>query len=219
MTEKKNITIKIENEDQVAPLYMQFPGQCNPQPAYIEIDPRGDNIEVFAEINYNIGPGCSQAVFNDEVQQISVTYSILGSALKEFLESEEFQTDVLDMCEGYENKWDGSNHSGYWNHRVYDIKNKIEQDLWSVERASIYEGDEWISDAITYYDAEGEKTLNQSEAHKAVYDESGLNIEVTIENIEKIVSDSESWIENNQVVDDIEGALERIIEEIKFNCE
>lgn len=219
MTNKKNITIKIENEDLVAPLYMQYSGQCNPQPAYIEIDPSGGEIEITAEINTNIGPGCSQDAFNGVVNQISCPCYVLGSELKNYLESDEFAAKCRAMCEGYKCEWDGSNHRGHWRPNVWQLEEDIRMDLLSLESVEIYDGDEWIEGSITYYSEDGEKVNYAHEATSAVY-EAETNIEITKDNLDALVKDSEKYIDLCcQLVEDIEGAFERIIEEIENNKE
>jgi len=221
MEEKKNITIKIENEDLIAPMYLQYDGQSQPQPAFVEIDPRGDDeITVSAEVNHNIGPSCSQDQFNGVVWSIPCNPYVLGKELADYLESEDFKAKVTELCTDYSCEWDGSNWKGSWNNDVHTISESIHMDLMSLDGVEIFDGDEWIEDSITYYNDERDEVNYSHEATKAIYDKQGKNIEVVKENIEAIAKDSEKYIDQScQLVEGIEEALMEIIEELEYNKE
>jgi hypothetical protein len=210
--------INIENENNIAPMYVQYDGQINPQPAYIEIDPRGDNIIVNAETSSNIGPGCSQATFHGVVTQIRCPEFVRGDLLKDYLESLEFEEKVIELCENYDCEWDGSNNIGKWNENRFKIEEEIYIDLLSLESVEIYDGREWIEDSITYYNEE--KVDYSYEATLAVYDEQGINLKITEKNIDTIVKDAEKYIDPNyQLVEGLEEYLLDIIEEMEYNKE
>ena len=219
MEEKKSIKITIENEDLVAPLYLQYSGQCCPQPAYIEINPRGDEIEISAEINRNIGSGYSLDAFNGVVYLISCPEYVLGSALKDYLYSDTFTSKCRAMCEGYKCEWDGANYRGHWSSNSWQLVDDIHMDLLTLRSVEIYDGYDFIAESVTYYNDEGEKTNNRNEAFRAVYDEAGLNIEITSENLDQLVEDAKQWIESDQIVEGIDDAFLGIIEEIENNIE
>lgn len=210
--------INIENEDNIAPMYVQYAGQINPQPAYIEIDPRKDNIIVNAETSSNIGPGCSQAAFNGVVTQIRCPEFVRGDFLKDYLESVEFKEKVIELCKNYDYEWDGSNNIGRWNENRFKIEEEIYIDLLSLESVEIYDGGEWIEDSITYYNEENKKVDYSYEAIRAVYDEQGENLEITEKNIDTIVKDAEKYIDRSyQLVEGLEEYLIDIIEEMEYN--
>lgn len=219
--EKKNVEIKIENAEMIAPLYLQYGvGQCQPQPAYIEIDPRGEEIEINAKINHNIGPSCSQDQFMGVVWTIPCNPYVLGSELSEYLNSEDFKEKVVEMCLGNDCKWDGSNWRGSWNEDARYISNSIEMDMMSLDGVEIFDGDEWIEESVKYYDEDG-NDVYRYQAIKAIYEMAdGKLVEITRENIKFIASDAKKFVDQRyQLVEGIEDALSTIVENLEENRE
>ena len=202
----KSIEIKTTNLDETAPLYKQYNGQHNPQPAYIEIDPCGETIEVSADYSSIIESGCSADVFHNRVLQIACPAGVLGLSLIGFLESDEFKTEVQEICDGFELAWDGSNRVGRWN-LDNSIEESIETQLRDLTHADIYTGDEWIVNDVEYYNESGE-SCDVTEAATATY----AGIQITAENLKDLVDDAESCIDSYQAVTGIENAFESIIE-------
>lgn len=210
---KKDIKIKKENLETTAPLYHRYDGQIYPQPAYIEIDPRGDEIEVSADYSGEIGNAVPMCVWNDLVYRIACPNGLLGESLVGYLESAEFSAQVKELCEGYEVYWDGSNHVGRWNQRANQIEDVIESDLRELRYVQIYEGDDWIEDSIKYIDADG-NACSYSSAVKAIYNDT---TEVSQENISALVEDSESWADSDTMIVNLEGAFKNIIDILEEN--
>lgn len=209
----KSIKIITDNlTGSAAPLYFQYGGQCQPQPAYIEIDPRGDEITVTADYDGNIGGGCSSDQWYNLTCSISCPGGVLGSALISHLESDDFKKDVLELCDGYEDIHNGSNWIGTWNEDARDIDQSMENDLHCLECAEVYDGDEWISDSVNFFDEDGEPCDYAYQAKTATFDK----IKITTENLDSLVSDAESYIDENlQLVIGTRDAFESIIEEME----
>lgn len=215
-SELKKITVKTDNlENSAAPLYFQYQSQCQPQPAYIEIDPRGDEIIISADYNGNIGGGCSSDQWHNLVMTIACPSGVLGSALIDHLNSDDFQNTVRNLCEDYEEHWNGNNHVGRW-HLGGDIEfatHHLESEFYDLEHAEVYEGDAWIEEDARYLNEDG-NPCDWDEAEKAFYgDDPG--VEITTENLEKLVADAEGYIDENlQLVTGLEDAFESIIENL-----
>ena len=88
------------------PVYCQYPGQYQNQPAYIKIDIR--NGRVWPDYNGNIGGGCSPDEFHGLVQRFSIPGEIHRTDLSQLLKDNvNFFQKVVDS---YEEKWNGSNY-------------------------------------------------------------------------------------------------------------
>jgi hypothetical protein len=195
------IEIEIENNGEIAPLFLKYRSQVNPQKAYIEIDPR--EIKVYAEINKNIGGGMSLDAWNGKVCQIPCPGDVWGPALEEYLKSSEFEKKVIELCENWGDK---------------DIEESIEFDLMELEKVYFYDGEEWLEDAIEFYNEEGNQVWYPCDAVQAIYNTSlAEKMIVCRENIGKIKEDCLIFADNQTIVDDIEEYLERIIEEMEYN--
>jgi len=204
MTTPKTIKIITDNLNTAAPLYHQYDGQYQPQPAYIEIDPRGDEIEVSADYDSDTGGGCSALHWNNLVETIPVPAGVLGSALVEHMNSDAFKADVLALCEGYEEFYNGNNYVGRWEEGTSDELRQMEYAMHDLENAEIYTGEEWIEEDI------------QHENEKAFYENGSDKIEITTENLDKLVTDAERYIDETcQMVDGLESAFESIIEDLE----
>ena len=217
---RKSIEIKIENEGRVAPLYRQYEGQNQPQDAYIEIDPRGDQISVSAEISTSVGSGCSMDVWHGRVYRIDIpSPMILGRELEDYLNSVDFWGQVLDLCEDYKELWDGSNMVGRWNDDASDIVYQIQAELFELECARYYDGSEWVEDSVTYHDAEGNEVHHACDATSARYDSGTLDVAITADTVDRIVDDARSTVDDcgDVIVEGIQDAVEYILEEMEYN--
>lgn len=211
---KKKIEIEIDNLETTAPLYKQYDGQTYPQPAYIEIDPRGDSIQVSADYSSESGNAVPAFVWHGLVYRIPCPEEILGESLITYLKSETFQSQVQELCDGYSADWDGSNHVGSWGQWTHQIAEAIESDLRKLEYVQIYEGDDWIENDIKYFDADGNTCTYYTGAVRAVY---GGTIEITRENLFTLVEDAESYAESDTIIVNLEGAFENIIDMLEEN--
>ena len=200
----KTIKINTDNLDSAAPLYKQYNGQRQTQPSYIEIDPRGNEIEVSADYDGNIGGGCSAIHLNNLVTTIPVPAGVLGSALIDHMNSDNFKESVLELCEEYEEHWNGNNYVGRWGEDNRDLEQAMEYQMHDLESAEIYAGEEWIDGDI------------QHENGKAFYGDDQDKLEITTENLDKLVIEAEKYIDETiQVVKGLESAFESIIDELE----
>ena len=213
---KKTLKINTDNlTDSAAPLYFQYDGQYNAQPAYIEIDPRGDEIIISADYNGETGGGCSALHYHHLVETIPVPSQILGSALIEHINSDSFKADILELCEGYEEVYNGSNFVGRWQEGTSDEIRQMEYAMYDIETAEVSDGGSWI-DGDVYYRTEDGSQVGHDNATRAFYGNGKDAIEIKTENLEALVKSAEDCVdESTQLITGIEEAFEEIIEELE----
>lgn len=141
------ITLSIDNlADSIAPLHHRYPGQIEPQPAYVEIDEDG---EVSADYSGEIGNAVPMHVWHGRTLRVSVPSMIRGNALADYLGDAE----TLDLLErihaGHNVEWDGSNHVGALTDDARAALKALERDLEQMQfdessMASVWTADEWL---------------------------------------------------------------------------
>jgi hypothetical protein len=111
-----------ESDSEKFPVYCQYPGQYQPQPAYIKVDIRSGR--VWPDYNGNIGGGRSSDEHHGLIQRFSIPAQLHRSEIAELLEDNlSFFQKVLDSyCE----EWNGSN---YVAHRRTGVVDDIDQYL------------------------------------------------------------------------------------------
>jgi hypothetical protein len=166
----EQVTFSFDFEaDKKAPLFAQYDGQMQPQPAYIEVKPEARTVS--ADWSGEIGNAVPVTVWNNQELRFPVPANVRGSALIEFCE--EHKADFARICDGYSEEWDGSNYVGRYTKDAQDaqetIENAIERDLndvISIEKIGIYlaEGGASLAD-------EWPEGKSLKEAAAALYDE------------------------------------------------
>ena len=211
-------TIKINTEnltESAAPLHYQFDGQYQAQHAYIEIDPREDEIEVSADYSGETGGGGSARHYHHLVETIPVPSCILGSALIEHMTSDAFKKDILELCEGYEEVYNGNNFIGRWQEGTCDELRQMEYAMYNIETAEVSDGESWI-DGDVYYKNEDGSQVDIDDATKAFYGNGKDAIEIKTENLEALVKSAKGYVdESTQLIIGIEEAFESIIEDLE----
>ncbi len=99
-----------ELEREFAPLYHRFPGETNPQAAYIEIDPQAQTL--VALYDGEVGGAVPMAVWHHRVLRFRVAPTLRGTAIADILECEMVQELAQRICAGHSVHWDGSNRVG-----------------------------------------------------------------------------------------------------------
>jgi hypothetical protein len=112
-------------EQKGLPLYCQYQGQHNPQPAYVTLDL--DNGEINADYSGEIGNGMPMSVWNGVVRRYPIHNLLNASQIQEILEEnlEAFQKIVDNSSV----EWDGSNWIGKVNQQAHDIEGVFEDGL------------------------------------------------------------------------------------------
>lgn len=136
------ITLKIDSlRDEVAPLYLKYDREINPQGAYIEIDEDG---EVTASSNAEIGNGIPNFVWHGRTRRIPCPYGVVGSSLADYLEGDEGKELLERIHVGHTVEWDGNNHVGSVTEDAQEAERELERALQELPQATIYTAEEWI---------------------------------------------------------------------------
>jgi hypothetical protein len=103
---KTGVTIVSTTEEY--PLYQMYPQQCNPQGAYIYLDP--EDSELSADWSGEVGNSIPESVFHGILRRYPVSPYLSASEINKLME--ELKPLALRVCEGYEKVWNGNNHVG-----------------------------------------------------------------------------------------------------------
>lgn len=133
--------IRIDTPIGKAPLFCQFDGQCQPQPAYLQLNANG---YVFADYSGDTGGGVPASVWHGVDRRIALRPTVSGKALREYLGSEEFRALLDRYYAGAGDKWDGSNFVGTASDDALEALNQIEQDADNLECVNIFSADDWV---------------------------------------------------------------------------
>ena len=202
-----NAITKIETNaddlrDERAPLFYRYPGQINPQPGRITIDPEAESIE--ADYNGEIGNGVSFREWHRRVLTLSVTPYVKGAAIADLLESDEFQASARTVIDGHAVEWDGHNHVG----RLTDAGESSLEHLQEMldglsesDLAQVWDVSEWL-DASTYRDLTGAREWVSVGEHR-------ITAATTDEQIAEIAEklEAESDVEDVELIGDVEECL------------
>jgi len=137
-----SIKLSIPNlRDEVAPLYRRYPSQGNPQPAYIQIEKDGT---VSADFSGEIGNAIPFHVFHGQTLRRGVSPFVIGSALADYLESQEGMLLLGRIHAGHSIKWDGHNNVGRQDEDSMRAQKELEDAIEELPQATIYSAEEWI---------------------------------------------------------------------------
>ena len=107
----------------LAPLYRQYPGQYQPQSAYVTLDEDGN---VAADWTGESGGGMPASIWHHRTLRWAVNPSANGNYLAALLENE-----ALPLLErvhvGHTVEWDGSNNVGLLTADAQDASDKLER--------------------------------------------------------------------------------------------
>lgn len=104
--EKPKITVTVPDGN--APLYMQYPGQYQPQDAFLEFDT--ETGELTADYNPEIGNAVRMSVYHGIDRRYSIDRNICGESLKRIMNDPEVISLLERIYDGSETVWNGSNH-------------------------------------------------------------------------------------------------------------
>jgi hypothetical protein len=121
------INFNLDNLDDKAPLYSRYPQQYNTQPAYVEIDP--NTRTVSADYSGEIGNAVPMSVWHGRIIRISVPAEIHGPSLAEYLQLPETIAELEQICDGYDEKWDGNNWKGTLTEAAQLVVEHLERDI------------------------------------------------------------------------------------------
>ncbi len=119
------------------PALMQYPTECQPQPAYLELDPAEEEDFLTVDVSGDIG-GISRAVMDRLLFRFSIDPYTPKSKL-ESLDFLELQEAVKELKADWESEWNGSDWVGAMKENaeksIHDhemiIQNLIQEALFS----------------------------------------------------------------------------------------
>lgn len=112
MTQTNITTNANELREELAPVYRLYPGQTQPQSAYLELDPRARTLR--GDYSGEIGGAVPMAVWHGRIRRFSITPFVTGRQLAGLLEQPELLALAARLCDGYEERWSGSDLRGYF---------------------------------------------------------------------------------------------------------
>jgi hypothetical protein len=131
MSQNTTITINVPEDH----LYHRYPGQTNPQPTHIEIDPETRTLS--ADWNAEIGNAVPARVWHGLVRRYALPSPYLSqAAIKRIME--DIAPLAVRVCDGFASRWDGHNTVGVLNEDAMDAEEAIERIL---DNASVEEPD------------------------------------------------------------------------------
>jgi len=133
--------IRIDTPIGKAPLFCQFDGQCQPQPAYLQLNANG---YVFADYSGDTGGGVPASVWHGVDRRIRLNPTVSGHALRQYMGGEEFRALLERYYAGADDEWDGSNRVGKATDDALAALEQIESDCGDLECVNIFSADDWI---------------------------------------------------------------------------
>lgn len=118
------ITIKKLNEEKPDYLYSQYPGQCQPQPCYIELDCDDETLE--ADYSSEIGNSVPGYVWHNRAIRFHIP-ALKAHAANALME--ELKERCQEIIDGYEQVWNGNNHVGTYTPKAQEIIDSIHYEL------------------------------------------------------------------------------------------
>lgn len=173
------------NLDQKCPLYHQYSIQNQPQPAYIELDCRGDG-ELMADWNAEIGNAIPFYYYHGLAVRWGIPSETSGLSLKNLFEDEEFLACCQTILDGFDEEWDGNNFVGRYTDETADAIEKAECIIMnSLESVEVFSAEDWL-----FYSGSLKEHWNENQT------------------LEEATAELEGWVEYNQMIDgDISEAL------------
>jgi hypothetical protein len=98
--------------DEIAPLYVQYNGQYDAQPAHFEINPEDNSVQFG--YNSEIGNAIPMNLWNNRLLWLDCDNRLPVDALEEFVNDDENINLIQLIFEGYECVYNGRNHVGQY---------------------------------------------------------------------------------------------------------
>jgi hypothetical protein len=147
MTTQTNTATETESTitiSEVGDLYLRYRGQHSPQPCYVQLDCEAETL--CAEVDGSIGPGTPFRVWHGRTLRWSIPALTESAAEGLLLDLIPLAQRIVD---GYECRWDGSNHVGRLTEDAREAAEAI-RDLcdrnWSEgEVLSVWDASDWYA--------------------------------------------------------------------------
>jgi len=126
------------------PLYCKYQNECQPQPAYITLNPESRTID--ADYNGEIGNGIPCSVFNGKAYRWKIPADLPAASVLSFIDEHSAFFDAV--CDGYAEVYDGNNYVGRLNdeaQRANEFLDRLTEELQASEdRISVCDTAEYI---------------------------------------------------------------------------
>lgn len=130
--------------DPVGDLYLRYRGQTSPQPVYVELDCESETLS--AEVDTAIGPGTPFRVWHGRAIRWAIPALTESAAEGLLLDLIPLAQRVVD---GYECRWDGSNHVGRLTEDAREaaeaIRDLCDRDWSETEVVSAWDAHDWYA--------------------------------------------------------------------------
>lgn len=132
------VSIEFNTQSSAIPLYLKYSGQCNAQDAYVAMDECG---LITASPNGEIGNSMPSYVWHNRTLRFTCPNTVKGSALLEYLNSEDTQLKFQTIHDMHSVGWNGNNHVGKFtdDDQFEALKQEIESELEALDCAEIWE--------------------------------------------------------------------------------
>jgi len=141
-----------------ANLYHIYPGQTDPQPAFVAIDL--ETGKVGYDWNGEIGNAVPAEVWHGRVQRLRLDPAVDTEALDRLLESEAWNSHLRALLEDSEIVWNASNRVGQLGPRATAALEAMQELLDGLPTIEVWRAEDWLrmvttyKDGLTYIDGE-----------------------------------------------------------------
>jgi hypothetical protein len=133
-----------------AKLYKIYPGQTDPQPAFVAI--RLEDGNVSYDWDGEIGGAVPAEVWYGRVQRLGLDPAVDTEALDRLLESEAWKSHLQAVLEDSEIVWDGSNHVGQLGPQAAAALEAMQELLDELPTVEVWQAEDWLRGAISRRD-------------------------------------------------------------------
>lgn len=137
-----------ESEEPGAPIFNRYPGQHQPQPGVIEIDPQRREVEVFADPE--IGNAVPEAVYHGRRLRVDCSAYVSAEGLRLWFDENHalFERVISGWSERVN---DQSNYVGRLTEDAGEAISHLEWSARAIQEAQVWEPEEWLfHDSDTY---------------------------------------------------------------------
>jgi len=131
-------------------LYTIYPGQSEPQPAFVTIDLETGRVSY--DWDGEIGGAVPAEVWHRRVLRLRLDPAVDAEALDELLESAAWQSHLQALLEDSEIVWDGSNHVGQLGPEAAAALEAMQELLDELPTVEVWRAEDWLRGVISYRD-------------------------------------------------------------------
>lgn len=187
------ITVKTENLNETCPVYCQYQGQHQPQPAYIELDCRAGG-ELEADYSGEIGNAVPMYYWHNLAVRWGIPAETTGTSLQTLFSDSDFLACCQSIVDGFDDRWDGSNWVGTYTENAQAAIEEAERIITAaIESAEVSSAEEWLFSSCSLREHWDRQPIAEAVAELEGYIESNWMIDGDLEEalIDRAMSDYE----------------------------